>query len=98
NHSRAAASGAMPERQLREAETAVSESRIRLLAAQQALTNLGLAVTDEEVKGLTEQQLAAHLRFLGLPTSVTERLDAKRTTANLLPVTAPLDGVVVARE
>jgi len=50
------------------------------------------------VKGLAEEQLAAHLRLLGLPESVTERLDPKRTTTNLLPVTAPLDGVIVTRE
>src|SRR5438046_6293009 len=39
NYSRASSSGAVPERQLREAETALSEDRIRLVAAQQALTN-----------------------------------------------------------
>src|SRR5207249_2642556 len=50
------------------------------------------------LKGFTEEKLAEHLRFLGLPRTVTERLDSQRTTANLIPVRAALDGVVVARE
>ena len=33
------------------------------MAAQQALTNLGLPVSDEEVQGLSQERLAAHLRF-----------------------------------
>jgi cobalt-zinc-cadmium efflux system membrane fusion protein len=93
-----ATSGAVPERSLREAETALSEARIRLRGAQQALVNLGLPVNADDLKGLPEDQLAARVQFLGLPGPLAERLDPKRTTANLLPVTAPLDGVVVARE
>jgi len=46
NYHRAAGSGAIPDRQVREAETSLSEARIRVLAAQQALTNLGLPVAD----------------------------------------------------
>jgi cobalt-zinc-cadmium efflux system membrane fusion protein len=96
--SQAAASGAVPERQVREAETALSEARIRLRGAQQALVNLGLPVNAEELKGLSEDQVAARVQFLGLPDSLAGRLDPNRTTANLLPITAPLDGVVVTRE
>jgi cobalt-zinc-cadmium efflux system membrane fusion protein len=94
--SRAAARGAVPERELREAETAASEADIRLQAARQALANLGLPVTDD-VNGLPPERLAARLQFLGLPESLTARLDPARTTANLLPVAAPFDGAVVDR-
>ena len=38
------------------------------------------------------------MQFLGLPAALSERLDPRTTTANLLPMKAPLDGVVVARE
>jgi cobalt-zinc-cadmium efflux system membrane fusion protein len=93
-----AASGAAPERQLREAETALSEARIRLRGAQQALVNLGLPVNTDDFKGLSEDRLAAAVQFLGLPAPLAGHLDPRRTTANLLPVTAPLDGVVVDRE
>ena len=63
----AATSGAIPERRLREGETALSEARIRLTAAQQALTNLGLPIQAESLKAVPEAQLADRLRFLGLP-------------------------------
>jgi membrane fusion protein, heavy metal efflux system len=92
-----AASGALPERTLREAETTLSESRIRVRGAQQGLVNLGLPVIGDWV-ALADDRLAAYVQFLGLPAAVAEQFDPTRTTANLLPLAAPLDGVVVARE
>jgi cobalt-zinc-cadmium efflux system membrane fusion protein len=92
------AGSAIPERELREAEAAFHEAEIRLLSAQQALVNLGLPVDADDVKDFTEKQLAAYVRFLGLPDQLRQALDPKSTTANLLPIKAPLDGVVVARE
>ncbi len=89
---------AVAEQRVREAETALSEAQIRLLGAQQSLVNLGLPVDAEAVKDLPEKQIAAHIQFLGLPEPVYQSLDPKTTTANLLPIKAPLDGVVVARE
>ncbi|HJT75781.1 MAG TPA: efflux RND transporter periplasmic adaptor subunit [Gemmataceae bacterium] len=91
-------STAVAEQRVREAESALSEAQIRLLGAQQALVNLGLPVDAEDVKELTEKQIAAHVRFLGLPDTLRQSLDPKTTTGNLLPVKAPLDGVIVARE
>ncbi|HRP08917.1 MAG TPA: efflux RND transporter periplasmic adaptor subunit, partial [Gemmatimonadales bacterium] len=37
------------------------------------------------------------MRLLGIPREITDQLDPVRTSANLLPVTAPLDGVVISR-
>ncbi len=91
-------STAVAQQRVREAETALNEAQIRLLGAQQALINLGLPVDAEDVKELSEKQIAAHVRFLGLPATVRQSLDTKTTTANLLPVTSPLDGVMVVRE
>jgi cobalt-zinc-cadmium efflux system membrane fusion protein len=93
-----AGSGAVSERTVREAETGLSEARIRLLGARQALVNLGLPVAADEVKGLSEEQLAAFVQFLGLPDGLRQALDPRTTTANLLPVRSPLDGTLVARE
>lgn len=92
------ASTAVPPRQMDEAETALSEDRIRLLTAQQTLSNLGLSVQSENYKGLAAEQMAQRMTVLGLPESVSRSLDAKTTTANLLPLKAPLDGVVAERE
>ena len=93
-----AATGAVPERTVQEAEAALQETQIRLLTAQQALVNLGLPIQADDFKGLRSEEIAARVRFLGLPEAITKPLDPKTTTGNLLPLKAPLDGVVVARE
>jgi cobalt-zinc-cadmium efflux system membrane fusion protein len=89
------ATGAVADRTLQESEAAVAEARIRLFSAQQALTNLGLPLRMEEVSTLPDERLTAHLRFLGLPESITRTLDPVTTTANLVPLVAPFDGVVI---
>ena len=100
NHARLAnlSAGVVAGREIREALTAMRDAEVRLLSATQALINLGLPVTVEELEGLTEQELARRIQFLGLPPALVEQLDTTGTTANLLPVTAPQDGVVVARD
>ncbi len=47
---------------------------------------------------MPEEKLAERLRLLGLPESVAEHLSPDETTANLLPVKAPMDGIIVARQ
>jgi cobalt-zinc-cadmium efflux system membrane fusion protein len=95
--SQAAASGAVPDRRVREGHAALGEARIHLTAAQQALANLGLPIQLESLEAAPEAQLAEQLRFLGIPQAIAASFDS-RTTGNLLPVTAPLDGVVVSRD
>jgi len=90
--------GITAKRQAETAETEFSEARIRVLAAEQALINLGLPVSSNELRGSTDDKLAVTLRFLGLPQSLVSRLDPTTTTSNLIPVTASFDGVVVRRE
>src|SRR4029077_8234413 len=46
------ATGSIPERDLREADTADQEARIRVKSTQQALANLGLHISFDELKGL----------------------------------------------
>lgn len=81
-----------------EAETAMAEAQVALHRAVQTLVNLGLPITLEEVHKTPADQLAERIRFLGLPKELVEQLDRVRTTANLLPVTAPRDGIVVSRD
>jgi cobalt-zinc-cadmium efflux system membrane fusion protein len=87
--------GAAPERQLREAAAAVAEARIRLFTTQQALSNLGLPIRSEQVAGLSDERLTQYVRFLGLPEPLTRTFDPATTTANLVPLLAPFDGVVI---
>ncbi|MGA2255190.1 MAG: efflux RND transporter periplasmic adaptor subunit [Thermoguttaceae bacterium] len=93
----ASAKGAMPERSLEQAQAEHFQAQARLLSAQQALVNLGLPVNLEELRGLPEEKLARHLQFLGLPKSVVERFNPAETTSNLLPLKAPMDGIIVVR-
>jgi cobalt-zinc-cadmium efflux system membrane fusion protein len=88
----------IPEVEFREAETALSEARIRLLTAEQALINLGLLDETNSLSMASEDQLPARLRFLGLPKDIENLLQGKRLTGNLLPIVAPFAGVVVARD
>jgi cobalt-zinc-cadmium efflux system membrane fusion protein len=81
------------ERIVLEADAALQEARARLFTAQQALVMLGVPLADE-VARLPGDKLRERLRFLGIPDEVTSTLPAG-TTANLLPVTAPLAGTVV---
>jgi len=84
--------------ELQEIDAALREARIRVLNSQQALANLGLAVRPEELTGLTEDQAAEKLRFLGLPEEIKKSLPSSTATANLLPVLAPFDGVVISQQ
>ncbi len=87
--------GIVAGRQAQAAETEYVQARARLLSAQQALANLGLPVNIEQLRGLPDEKLAERLRLLGLPESTAAHLGPNETTANLLPVKAPMDGVVV---
>ena len=82
--------------QFQEAEAALREAQIRVVSAQQALVNLGLPVLVEDVKDLPPSELGKRIQFLGLPPEVVKVLDPKITTANLIPVKAPSDGIVTA--
>jgi cobalt-zinc-cadmium efflux system membrane fusion protein len=93
-----AAAGAMSDRAFRDTDAAVREAEIRLTTAEQTLVNLGLPISAKEVKGLTSEQIRRRIQFLGIPNSIADSLDPARTTANLLPLLAPADGVVVLRE
>lgn len=83
---------------LAEAEADFDEATIRLVGAQQALINLGLPVAVEKLRGLALAELGKRIPFVGLPDAVVKVLDPGTTTANLVPVIAPLDGMVVTRK
>lgn len=76
------------------AEAEVKEADIHLFNARQALKSLGLSVPDSLLRGVPGEN---DVQFLGLSQDVIASLDPERLTANLLPVTAPLDGVVVSQ-
>ena len=82
---------------IQEAQAGLVQAGVRLLSAQQSLLNLGLPVNLDRLRGLPGEKLIVQLRFLGLPADLANRLSAEESTANLLPIKAPLDGIVAAR-
>jgi multidrug efflux pump subunit AcrA (membrane-fusion protein) len=90
--------GTIEGRKVLEAETALSQARVGVHRAEQTLVNLGLPADVDRLRQLPEHQRAAELQLLGVPEYIARTLDPKTTTANLLPVRATLDGLVVARD
>jgi membrane fusion protein, heavy metal efflux system len=86
------------ERQLREAEAAHRDAEARLLASEQALVNLGLPVRAADFPNVPIEEIAERIRLAGLPEELTRDLDPKTATANLLPVRAPFDAVVLTSD
>ena len=90
--------GAVMGRQLREARSALREARNQLTIAEQALVNLGLDVVIADYEPLDDRARAARLRTVGLPESLVAAIDPERITSNLLPLSAPFDGIVIGRD
>ena len=90
-----AQSGSVPGRQLREAQSALEEAKIRMLGAQQTLVNLGLPVQAADFADLDTDEIAQRIQFIGLPAEIVAGLDDTSATSNLFPLRSPLDGVVV---
>lgn len=90
-------SGAIAQKSLIEAEAALQEAEVLLISARQALTNLGFELS-ESLGAEDPKKIAEDLRFLGIPTSLAASLPKGTITANLIPVRATYDGMVVASE
>lgn len=92
-----ASSGAVAQKSVVEAESALREAEVALLSARQALENLGFELP-EGFQTHDAPTLAEEFRFLGVPPSVLSTLPARTKTANLIPICATYAGVVVASE
>ena len=89
--------GAVAGRQVTEAEAAFEKARVAVLKMQQSLANLGLPVDLNSLRGLSDEEQVARLRHLALEDAVAPELLSTVTTANLLPIRSPMDGLVVER-
>src|SRR5262249_24485694 len=83
-------------KQVDEAETELRKARVELFNSQQALISLGLTIKLDEWQPLSELELEHRIKFLGVPEAIVEGLDPDATTATLLPLCAPFDGVVIS--
>ena len=91
-----AKSGTVSARSVLEVETALSEARIRLATAQQALVNLGMPVRAESF-ATTARRLSSRTSSASSACRrrIADTLDPQTTTGNLVSIVAPLDGVVI---
>lgn len=90
--------GIIPGRRKLEAETAQIEAEVAVRKAIQTLATLGMNIPYESVRQASSDELRRKLQLLGLPPGTTRHLDPTQTTSNLIPVFAPRDGIVVARD
>lgn len=89
------AGDAVAGRQLAEARSALRQALVTRFNAQQALINLGFSIRHEDFEGLSDVERSQKIHFLGLPAGLAGSLDRASTSANLIPVVAPFDGVVI---
>jgi multidrug efflux pump subunit AcrA (membrane-fusion protein) len=89
--------GVVAGKQLLEAEAAFEKARVAVQKAQQSLANLGLPVDLEVLRDLPNEKHISHLRHLGLEDAIASETLSQVTSANLLPVRSPADGVIIER-
>jgi len=92
------ATGVVAGRQIIAAEAALAEAQAGVLSSEQALANLGLPIDAARLRGLTKKEVWNRLRFLGLPHELANQYFSQNSTANLLPVRSPIEGVVIDRQ
>ena len=83
--------------QLREAEAAVKEAGVRVLAAAQALTNLGLTVKPDDYRGRSPGDVVKRLRLAAVE-DAGGGAEPDGLPGNLLPVRSPFAGVVLSAD
>ncbi len=85
-------------RQLIEAEAELREAKFERFNAEQALLSLGIPIQEIGQDIRTDVELARAIHFLGLPETLARELDPKSVSANLIPIVAPFDGVLIGRD
>ena len=89
--------GVVAGKRLLEVEAARAKAQAGVRKSVQTLQNLGLAIDLETVHRKSDTELSDLLQNLGLPASLSLNEETSRTSANLIPVLAPREGAVVAR-
>jgi len=91
------AATAIPGRSLMDAEATAKEAEIAYLSARQSLVNLGFNLPDD-LDQRDAKTAAVDLPLLGLAESQIENLPEGTRTANLIPIRAPYEGVIVSSD
>jgi cobalt-zinc-cadmium efflux system membrane fusion protein len=91
------AGNAVPGQVFMEAETEANDAAIAVNRAIQTLVNQGLPINAEEFAELSNEEIANRLQVLGLPTDIVLAEGTTTASSNLLPLRAPMSGVIVSR-
>jgi len=94
---RESAGKTVTEQAVADAEAVRAEAEVRVLAARQALTNLGLPVDPKALRTLEPEEAVKRLRHLGLPEALATAVAVRTESNNLLPIRSPFDGEVIER-
>lgn len=86
--------GAVASNRIRGAKTALDVAESTILAAEQVLANLGLAIDSRNLGEGSPEKLMAQLRLLGLPEYTFQKLQIA-PSSNLFPVRAPQAGTLM---
>lgn len=89
---------AVAEQMIIESNAAQKLARVRLSNAQQTLINLGIPLPKGWDSEFSVEQGARTIQFLGIPEAIIAEFGPDVVTANLIPLCAPFDGVVIDRE
>jgi cobalt-zinc-cadmium efflux system membrane fusion protein len=90
--------GLVPQKHVDAADVELRKARFEMFNVQQSLINLGLPVDPEKIVGASDEELIRYVKFLGLSDAIVDSLDPRNATANLLPLVAPFDGLVVGQD
>ncbi len=90
--------GVVAGRRVQEAEADRAQAEASVRKAVQSLSNLGLPIALDDLRDRRGDELAEQLQFLGIPSPLATELDQQRATANLIPVVAPRNGLIVSRD
>lgn len=89
--------GVIAGKQILSAEADYEKARVDVLKKQQALNNLGLHIDLDMLKKLPLDDQVEHLRAVGLDDLIETAGSLQEVNSNLVPIRAPIDGVVVER-
>ena len=82
---------------LLEEESLLEQARIQVNRSTQALENLGISVELSRLQTMQENERWDAVRFLGVPKGIQNSLAKQTASNNLIPVYAPIAGVVTER-
>ena len=90
--------GAIAGTRIIDAEAALSKSNVAVIQCRQKLLSLGLSLDELDSTGKSPEELSATLQYLGIPHELRRTIDPSVVNANLVPIVASRDGVVIARD